>query len=403
MGKSRSVCNVNLEGWRSYCREWGCVVSSESVELGEGRDSGVLRADEMMLSPNHRKKPGRRRKLRADLSTIVFLILALIVLPFYLEDSSSGWTEETPPVSGVLREDSPKTTPVRRNGSGHSSRKAVTGKNSPVRFLHMNVQNYFVAGEPVRSRYKISEKPDVARDAVASVIASAEPDIVGLCEIGGSHALEDLKKRLEARGREYPYAVVLERPGEPRGLGVLSVYPITKNASRRDVPLPGGGGTGGMMLRGILDVVVRVDDGREFRILEVHLKSKFNEDDRALALRRREAMALRLYLDSIMKGDSDEPVVVAGDFNDGTAEAAVYLVRGSQNSPSGMQLLKPVDSRGTSWTIFHDEGDSYHAYDHILINKVQKKRMGRSGSLGIVDIPESAEASDHRAIWVDLR
>ncbi len=356
-----------------------------------------------MLSPNHRKKPGRRRKLRADLSTIVFLILALIVLPFYLEDSSSGWTEETPPVSGVLREDSPKTTPVRRNGSGHSSRKAVTGKNSPVRFLHMNVQNYFVAGEPVRSRYKISEKPDVARDAVASVIASAEPDIVGLCEIGGSHALEDLKKRLEARGREYPYAVVLERPGEPRGLGVLSVYPITKNASRRDVPLPGGGGTGGMMLRGILDVVVRVDDGREFRILEVHLKSKFNEDDRALALRRREAMALRLYLDSIMKGDSDEPVVVAGDFNDGTAEAAVYLVRGSQNSPSGMQLLKPVDSRGTSWTIFHDEGDSYHAYDHILINKVQKKRMGRSGSLGIVDIPESAEASDHRAIWVDLR
>ncbi len=350
----------------------------------------------MTLQPDKRQRPSRRKFFRADLSAIVVLVFALIALPFYLEDASSGWKENPATVS---TEQAP-AIPRKPDAAATSSKKAVAESNQAVRFLHMNVENYFVEGEPARSRYKISTKPEDARDAVAAVIASAEPDIVGICEIGGRHALEDLQKRLAVRGREYSYFSVLERPGEPRGMAVLSVYPIVKESSRPNVPLPGS--KKGYMLRGILDVNVQAKDGREFRILEVHLKSKFNEDDRTIELRRREAMALRQYLDDIMKESPDTPLLVAGDFNDGTYEPAVYLTRGAKSSPLAMQLLKPVDSRGTTWTIFHDEGDSYHSYDHILVNKLQKKRLGRHISQGIIDIPESDKASDHRAIWVDL-
>lgn len=353
----------------------------------------------MKWQKEQRSRSGRRFVIRGDLFTIVFLTLLVAFLPFCLEDAHDGWE------NGADRDDSMyqvsgTDVPKHHGSASRPPWESAAERQGPVRFLHMNVKNYFVSGEPVRSRYKISVKEDKACHAVASVIASAKPDVVGVCEIGGRHALLDLKRRLAEQGMDYPYFSVLERPGEPRGMGVLSIFPIVRDASRSDVKLPGD--RQNAMLRGILDVVIETDDGRKFRIIEVHLKSKFKEDSQTRSLRRREAMALRNHLDNIMEEEADMPVVVAGDFNDGTYEAAVYVTRGEKGSSLAMHLLKPVDSRGDTWTIYHDDGESYHAYDHMLINKVLQNRVGKKGKLGIVDIPGSRRASDHRALWVDL-
>ena len=73
----------------------------------------------------------------------------------------------------------------------------------------------------------LKPKPKKEREAVADVIASAKPAIVGLVEIGGPVALQDLRERLAARHCEFPYFRVLPRKGEDRALALLSKYRIS--------------------------------------------------------------------------------------------------------------------------------------------------------------------------------
>ena len=117
------------------------------------------------------------------------------------------------------------------------ARRKLPEAGSPVRFLMYNVQNYFVVGEKSRSRYMNRAKSRKSREAVAEVIAAGKPDIVGLIEIGGEKALEDLRGLLTKRGVEYPHAVLVAREGEDRALALLSRFPIVRNDSRADFPL----------------------------------------------------------------------------------------------------------------------------------------------------------------------
>ena len=344
---------------------------------------------------NHSRCSAKHLWFRGDLAAIVLLSLIVVILPLGLEDGSEGWSEEKFPKK---RESSPVVTLAPQRAG--RSKKISRHQFSPVRFLHMNVKNYFVEEEQLRSPHEIFIKKVESREAVAASIASVHPHVVALCEIGGPAALRDLKERLKKRGCDYPYEIIVARTGEPRALGLLSMYPVS-NLSQAHVKLPGEK-LNEDMLRGILDGIVQTPDGRKFRFLEVHLKSRYNEVVEPISLRKREAMAVRNYLDRMMRENPGMPIAIAGDFNDGTYEAAVYIVRGSTKSPYAMQVLKPKDSRGESWTILHDEADCYFAYDHILVNKTLKSRLGRNISQGIVDIPEAARASDHRAIWVDV-
>ncbi len=175
---------------------------------------------------------------------------------------------------------------------------AATPTGAPVRFLMFNVEDYFVAGEPQRARYTITPQPEAKREAVAELIAEGQPEIVGLIEIGGEQALNDLRERLEARGLTLPHGKVLERQGEDRALAILSSYPIVADASKADAPLYGEQRR--KMLRGILDVTVKHTDGRRFRIVGAHLKSQVAKAPAAAdSLRKREAETLALHIGAI--------------------------------------------------------------------------------------------------------
>ncbi len=278
----------------------------------------------------------------------------------------------------------------------------IPGAGAPVRFLMHNVANYFVAGEQQRSRYSIRPKSLRAREAVAELIAHARPEIVGLIEIGGPLALADLRERLAGRGLEYPYYRVLTRNGEDRALALLSRHPIVQDMSRANVNLYGDHRR--CMLRGILDVTVRLEDGRLFRIVGAHLKSRVAKDPAAAgALRAREAHTLAQHLRKAMRRQPNIPLLVFGDWNDGPADASLGVLTQGLSRDSALNRLKPADSRGESWTLYYKGGNEYCTFDQIFVNKVLGKRMGRPGQSGIVDIPAAAEASDHRALWCELR
>ncbi len=272
----------------------------------------------------------------------------------------------------------------------------------PVRFLMHNVQNYFVPGEQARSRYTNRHKPEQSRQAVAEVIAEAEPDIVGLIEIGGPLALRDLQQRLRLLGCDLPHSRILLRLGEDRALALLSKYPFVCDMSQANYGLYGQQRR--CMLRGILDVTVRVEDGRMFRIVGAHLKSRVADDeDAARSLRSREARTLAMYLQQTMRRQPKMPVLVYGDWNDGPTDAALGVLSQGVSKDASLSRLSPQDTDGDEWTLYFKAGKEYYTFDQIYVNSTLRSRRGRGCKCGIVDIPAAKQASDHRAVWCDVR
>ncbi len=295
----------------------------------------------------------------------------------------------------VLGSLAPASTPA-------SHTKAAAAE--PVRFLMYNVEDYFVAGEQQRSRYTIHPKPEASCEVVAEVIASAEPDIIGLIEIGGEQALSDLRQRLADRGLEYPHSRVLPRRGEDRALALLSRHPITEDNSRADYPLYGQQRRN--MLRGILDVTVKHRDGRSFRILGVHLKSHVARDEAAAtSLRTREAETLALHVGAALRQQPNARLLIFGDWNDNPDEpslASLRNLKGKAGKPV-LTRLTPTDRRGEDWTLFYRGGKPTNIFDQIYVNSPLRKRMGKDAASGIVDLPDARRGSAHRAVWCELR
>lgn len=316
----------------------------------------------------------------------IFLVLVLSLWTFL-----DGPNDLTPPPLAEI------SAPVEKA----SGKKISIPKDGiPIRFMMYNVRNYFMEKEARRSNYEQKPKSEESIAALVQNIIQGSPDVLGLCEMGGKLALEDLQKRLKNAGLNLPYSVVLERSREDRALALLSRYPLD-NFSRVNVPLLNEHQA---MLRGILDVQLKHPDGRLFRVLGAHLKSKFSDNGAAASdsLRRREAMVLRAHLDELMKQHHGLPILLYGDFNDGPDSPSLKAIYGDYKSPYAMKRLKIKDKQECSWTIYYPPSDIYQAFDHILVNRTLKSRLGRNYKEGIVDTINYKDASDHRALWVDL-
>ncbi len=352
---------------------------------------------------------GRRFKTPRKDALLVFMVLlvaGLLTERFGGDDTILRWLGAAPTVqqeqyvptlgAPALSAEVAHTAPLQKQ----VDIAAIPKAGKPVRFLMHNVQNYFVEGEAYRSRYVLKPKSQKSRDAVAEVIASAKPQIVGLIEIGGAVALQDLRKRLAARGLEYPYFRVLPRQGEDRALAVLSQHPIVQDHSLETVKLYQQKRR--KMLRGILDVTVQLEDGRLYRIIGAHLKSRVSDDaGAAAALRSQEAYTLAQHIQHVVRSQKGLPLLVFGDWNDGPADAAPQILQQGLSTDASLRRLAPEDSRGEEWTLYFKRGKEYCIYDQVFVNPTLRERMRGQG--GIVDIPAAARASDHRAIWCDLR
>lgn len=351
----------------------------------------------------------RYRKLPRKDALLVFLVLlvaGLLTERFGGDDTILRWLGAAPPVqqqeyvptvgAPTLSAEVAHTAPLQKQ----VDIAAIPKPGKPIRFLMHNVQNYFVEGEAYRSRYVLKPKPVKSREAVADLIAESGAEIVGLIEIGGPVALQDLRQRLAARGREYEYFRVLPRKGEDRALALLSVHPIVQDHSQEMVKLHRQKRR--KMLRGILDVTVRHDDGRLYRIIGAHLKSRVSDNaGSATALRKQEAYTLAQHIQHVVRSQKGIPLLVFGDWNDGPADAAPQILQQGLSQDAALRRLSPKDSRGEEWTLYYKRGKEYCIYDQIFVNPTLRERMRGQG--GIMDSAAAGDASDHRAIWCDLR
>ncbi len=342
---------------------------------------------------------GSRRRKRGDsLLGLLVLVILLLLAGLYKGESTESAVEP------VHIGDAPQeqlAAPEELRTEARSTDARDPAAQQTFVFLMHNVENYFVDDAEGRSKYRLKMKPVAEREAVADVIASAKPAIVGLVEIGGPRALQDLRERLRRRGLEYPYFVVLTRNGEDRALGLLSQLPIVSNDSKANYGLYGQQRR--KMLRGILDVTVQAKDGRRFRIFGAHLKSRVSSDPAAAAsLRKREAQTLALYINAVTKRQPNMPVLVFGDWNDGPKDESIQVLMKTGGN-RGLRRLSPEDSDGGTWTLYYKAGSEYRTFDQIFVNSVLQRRMGSKSRSGIVDIRNASRASDHRAVWCELR
>ena len=272
-----------------------------------------------------------------------------------------------------------------------------------LRIAAYNVENYLLMPRRLNGKlHPNAGKPETERDAVARMIGSLRPDVLGVMEMGQPAQFEDLRKRLRRQGLEYPHAEYLEGADTARHVVLLSRFPFVEKHSLNEVPLRVNGVTLHSP-RGFIDVTVEPSPGERLRILCVHLKAKlevaeYDQND----LRNAEAEFLRRHVRDILHEDPTVRLVVMGDFNDTKNENPIWHLLGKPVWPDSLTALPLADDRGEFWTEYWAAADVYSRIDYIMVSKKLVSEIDPAQS-GIARPPFWNEASDHCPVFMTLK
>lgn len=280
--------------------------------------------------------------------------------------------------------------------------RATPARRQDVRFIAYNVKNWLVTNRYENGRTLESRpKPAEEKAAVISILARHTPDVVGLCEIGTAADLAEIQQQLKEAGIDLPHSHFTGGADPVRHLGFLSRFPIsaTGKAEKTEYQLQN---KLYFWNRGVLDVTVDIH-GRNFHFLGCHLKSKREvEEGDEEQMRRAEALLLRQHVDSIFAKNPDERLIVYGDFNDSRSSVTGKNITGSYNDPGYLTAIPAEDSVGTRWTHHWALHDVYSRIDFIAVSKSLKTGIDFAKAR-VLDDPEWAKASDHRAVLAVFR
>jgi len=260
-----------------------------------------------------------------------------------------------------------------------------------------NVENW---NEIERGGTPDQPKPQSEKDAVVNVIATIRPDVLGIEEMGTTNDLAELVGLLRAKGVDYPNQEWIQSADQVRHVSLLSRFPIAQRNSRTDYNyLLDGKPT--RIQRGILDVLVQVNDKYSFRTLVAHLKSKrTSEIGDQVKMRLEEARLLRGHIGKILKDKPQQNLVVMGDFNDTPDSEPIRVIIGEP--PFALFDLRPHDSQGSDGTHFWRARQEFSRIDYLITSPGMSNDYV-SGSARIADIEGWDRASDHRMIYASFR
>lgn len=276
-----------------------------------------------------------------------------------------------------------------------------TAPKTGLRFVAYNLENWLTMDRVVNGKtIPQSPKPESEKAACVRILAKAQPDVLGICEIGTRDDAADLQSRLKTAGLDLPHLHFTGGADETRHLALLSRFPLTPHdpgpLTYRLESLEFG------MQRGILDASLSAD-GREFRFLGVHLKSKREvEEGSQEQMRRNESHLLRRHVEQLLAQNPQARLVVYGDFNDTRQSSPLRGVQGPYKSPLYLTPLPLADSRGHFWTHHWKFQDVYSRFDYIMVSQPLKPDVDFKASR-ILDDASWDEASDHRAVLAIFR
>jgi len=271
-----------------------------------------------------------------------------------------------------------------------------------LRFMAYNVENWLTMDRYVDGKnLKGAPKPEKEKQAVVSLLARHQPDVLGLCEIGEASDLAEIQEKLKHAGLNLPHLHYTGGTDPTRHLGLLSRFPITSTAKPAETEYQLDGKTYGIN-RGILDATIDAR-GKSYRFIGVHLKSKRDsEQGDQEVIRLHEARLLRRHIDSIFKTAADARLIVYGDFNDTRATPAIKAITGNYNAPAYLTAIPAKDSNGEAWTHFWAPHDIYSRIDFVMVSAALKREVNFP-TAKIIDDADWNDASDHRSILAEFR
>lgn len=266
-----------------------------------------------------------------------------------------------------------------------------------------NVENYTLADRMVDGVYRAAyPKPEKEKTALRQVISGISPDILAVEEMGPPAYLDDFQRELKQAGQDFPYAVVLEAADADRHVAVLSKVPFKEVRRHAKVPITYFGQPEAVK-RGVLEVVFATSSG-DVSIFVVHLKSKHTErkdDPESAQQRALEAEAVRDLVLSRHPDPVKAKFIVCGDWNDTRSSRPVQAMQKRGETVIG-GILPAADSRGEEWTHFYRRDDTYRRIDYMMVSAALKPLVADARAK-TWDGPGNTEASDHRAIYLQLK
>ncbi len=274
---------------------------------------------------------------------------------------------------------------------------------SAITVATYNVENYLVTDRMADGAFRQAyPKPESEKTALRLAIATMGADILALQEMGKPPFLAELQRDLKAEGHDYPHAIVLEAADENRHVAFLSKVPFKEVREHKAVPAKYLGATD-VVKRGVLEVTVATDRG-DLTLFVIHLKSRRTErkdDPEGAAQRHAEAVGVRDLILSRFPDPTQALFALLGDWNDTRTSRAIRALQKRGNTELG-EILRAADSRGDTWTHFYRREDSYSRIDFILVSPGLKPHVANNGRAKIYDGPGAREASDHRAVLMQL-
>ena len=271
-----------------------------------------------------------------------------------------------------------------------------------VRVATFNLRNYLVCDRSVEGVWRREyPKPEKEKAAVRAILAKTKPDVLALQEIGPLPFLNELRQDLRTEGLHYPHHAWVEAEDEVRHLAVLSKIPIVETRRHLDLDFKYFDERENIR-RGLLEVIFETN-GVRWSLFVVHLKSKWTErkdDFEAAVWRTGEARAARDFIKKTYPPASSPRYLVTGDFNDHRDSAPLrrFLKSGDTQLTS---IVPAADSRGEVWTHYWKKRDLYSRVDFFLASPAMLQAVKAKSGL-VVDLPETALASDHRMVQLDL-
>ncbi|HEX2750825.1 MAG TPA: endonuclease/exonuclease/phosphatase family protein [Verrucomicrobiales bacterium] len=276
---------------------------------------------------------------------------------------------------------------------------AADGAPAEVTFVEWNLKNYLhtvtVPANPPPRATKPKPAGEVA--TVTRIFTTLQPDIIGVCEMGGPEDLAALQQRLKEAGIDLPHRELVEAADNERHVGLLSRFPFAARNSQAkvtylldDSKFP--------VQRGFLDVTLQITESYTLRCVGVHLKSRLEVPEASEALmRRNEAHLLRQRVDAILSGAPDTNLLVFGDFNETRDQPALHAIPGVRGESNYLTALTPVDARGEKWTYYYKEDDTYSRIDYLFASKGLSPELDPK-QCRIYSGADWLSASDHRAV-----
>ena len=271
-----------------------------------------------------------------------------------------------------------------------------------------NVENYLLNPSPTRKA-----KSEDSKAKVVEVLKRVGADIVGLQEIGGKGALDDLQRRLKRVGLDYGYQEWVQGFDTNIQVALLSRHPIVRRRPHvEDSYLLSGKRF--RVSRGFLEADIRVGEGYQLTVWVAHLKSRRTsvEADEA-EMRKAEARLLREKVEARLREYPKANLVVRGDLNDTHDSTTVrgLLGRGKEawvdtrpyerQGDTGYTPQARWKPRTVSWTHFYGVEDTYSRVDYVLLHP-NAAREWRAGESYVPVVPDWGQASDHRPVVVVL-